>query len=193
MLLNVSGLENKKDILFVVDTSPKMTSDDVTSIKRYLHNAVDDLKISQNDVRTALSTNTPTSANAGYLGLEEGSSLNKIKAYIQNFERDTYPFDLKFRLKSADQYLSDTTPVRQDAEFILVVISKDDTDMASFKTHVGKMSRSPDKTVLVKIGKYHSTDSEIGGNLLKVIGLEGFDDLPGVYQSIYKFFALIKG
>ena len=192
-LLHISGLGSKKDIVFVVDTSPKMTGEDITSIKRYLHNVVDDLKISQNDVRTALFTNTPTTANSGFQGLEEGSSLNQIKAYIQNFQRDYYPFDLKFRLESAEQYLSDASQIRRDAEFILVIISKDDIDMTSLKTHLKRMKRLPEKTVLVRIGKDETADSEIGDNQLKVIGLEGLNDLPSIYQLIYKFFALTKG
>ena len=161
------------DILYALDTSKGTSEKENESLKTYLMKAVDDFTLSPDGVRIAFVViGNQDKDQSGLLDYKSGSSVERVKAFIQNIRRSPTATAAKSNLQNALRY-ADTKlgPMkRDDAEFVLVVISKESIPMASLRAGIAAMRYDrPDKIGFVKIGKSELSDSTIGYRELKVM------------------------
>ena len=184
------------DILYALDTSKGTSEKEIESLKTYLMKAVDDFTLSPDGVRIAFVViGNPDEDQSGLLDYKSGSSVERVKAFIQNIRRSPTGTAAKSNLQNALRY-ADTKlgPMkRDDAEFVLVVISKESVPMASLRAGIAAMRYDrPDKIGFVKIGKSELSDSTIGYRELKVMEVDGFDGFGDAYHKLFKFLATKK-
>ena len=183
------------DILYALDTSKGTNEKEIEWLKAYLLKAVDDFSLSPDGVRIAFVLNGDPDGQSGFLDYKSGSSVERVKAFIQNIRRSsitTAKSNLPSALRYADTKLGSMK--RDSAEFVLVVLSKESVSMASLRAGIAAMRYDrPDKIGFVKIGKSELSDSTIGYRELKVVEVDGFDGFGDVYHELFKFLATKKG
>ena len=181
------------DVLYALDTSVGTKENEIEWLKAYLMKSVDDFTISPDDVRIAFVTIPVEENDSGFLDYKLGSSVERVKAFVQNIQRGG---STKYNFQSVLQY-ADTklrSMKRDDAEFVLVIISKEPVSMKSLRDGIAAMRIDrPDKIAFVKIGKSVLSDSVIGNRELKVIDIDGYDGFGSAYHKLFKFLATKKG